>query len=99
MRITIDRNTILPSDLKLSDEGYEGHEVCITDAEAEVSTRFVGYNLQSLANLLIETGIVIQPEDRGSYNKMEAIKRVRALFGVDLRTAKEFVDRFVPPTI
>lgn len=96
MRITIDRNTILPSDLKLADEG---HEVCITDADAETLTRFVGYNLQSLADLMIGTGIVIQPEDRGSYNKMEAIKRVRDLFGVDLRTAKEFVDRFVPPTI
>ena len=101
MRITIDRNTIMPDDLKLSDKCYD---IVITDTNEEAHTheahtRLVSMKLQRLADLMIETGIFVKPDVFMPRNKIEAIKRVRELFSLDLRTAKEFVDRFVPPTI
>ncbi len=97
MRLTINRSTITSRDLKLADEG---HEIMINDDDCnavQVANWVVRDNLNRIADLLIDTGVVVRPTDRGSYNKIEAIKRVRALFGLDLRTAKEFVDLFVPP--
>lgn len=96
MRITIDRNTIRPSDLKLADEG---HEVCITDTDPNGSSDLFSRQLQDLATILFQTGMiaVLSPQEREVANKIEAIKRIRSLFSTDLRTAKEFVDRIAPP--
>jgi hypothetical protein len=96
MRITIDRASIRPSDLKFSDEG---HEVCITDADPSGSPDLFARQLQDLADILFQSGLIafLSPQEREVANKISAIKRIRTLFSTDLRTAKEFVDRFSPP--
>lgn len=96
MRITIDRASIQPSDLKVS---CEGHDVCITDTDPNTSSDLFARQLQDLATILFQTGMIsiLSPQERENANKIEAIKRIRSLFSTDLRTAKEFVDRIAPP--